>query len=38
MLEIEASRTFPIDAEFVAVMSGGNMRVASRLDIRVDAN
>jgi hypothetical protein len=38
MLEIETSRAFPINTEFVAMMPGGNVRVASRLDIRVDAN
>src|SRR6266404_1353115 len=34
VFQIEAPRSVPIDSEFVAVVPGRNMRVASGLDIR----
>src|SRR5882672_634655 len=38
VLEVEASRSVPIDAEFVAVVPGRNMRMASGLNIRIHSN
>ncbi len=38
VLEVQAARSFPIDSKFVAMVSGGNMRMAACLDVRIDAN
>src|SRR6267142_822462 len=38
VFQVEASRSVPIDSEFVAVVPGRNMRVASGLDIRMHPN
>src|SRR6266576_5096967 len=38
VFQVEAPRSVPIDSEFVAVVPGRNMWVASCFDIRIDAN
>src|SRR6266403_917436 len=38
VFQVEAPRAIPIDSEFVAVVPGRNMRVASGLDIRIHPN
>src|SRR6267378_6192549 len=38
VFQVEAPRAIPIDSEFVAVVPGRNMRVASGLDIRIHTN
>ncbi len=38
MLQIEAARIFPIDAELMAVMAGGDVRMASGGHVGIHAN
>src|SRR6266550_273281 len=38
VFQVEAPRTVPIDSEFVAVVPGRNVGVASGLDIRIHPN
>src|SRR3974390_692946 len=38
MLQVEPARRFPIDSKFVAMMSGGNVRMATGNDVRIDAD
>ena len=37
LIEKEAAHVVPVDAEFVLVMACGNVRVAARLHVRIDA-
>src|SRR5271155_601424 len=36
-VEVEISRVVPVDAEFVAVMAGGDVGVGAGLDVGIDA-
>ena len=38
VLKIEAARGLPINSKFVAMMSGGNVRMAAGFDVRIDAD
>ena len=38
VLEVEASRGLPVNPEFVAMVSGGDVRMAAGLDVRIDAD
>src|SRR5277367_5979241 len=37
LVEVEISRVVPVNAEFVAVMAGGDVGVAAGLDVGIDA-